>query len=112
MSKMTHTKKQRLGLVPPPIPKRHLTIPETMELRQRILLMNSRLYEAALIKANTALVPNGQEVAATFEAIGNLLQNDHNHWYSKKLLECGYSQGDNCNVNLDSGEITLRRETS
>jgi len=106
MTKMTKTKRQKLGIDPLPTPKRNLNPLELRELNERIRLADMRAFEASLIAGNTALVPNGKEVAETFEAIARLMENAKNQWYTQKLVACGYLPGAVVNVNLNTGEIT------
>ena len=80
---------------------------EVMELQEMQRLVNSRKFEAAQIKGNTALVPKGQEVADQLEAIARLLENVKNGWVSGKLAEHGYPKDAICNINLTNGKITL-----
>lgn len=87
------------------VPKRSLTPAETMELQEMQRLVNSRKFEAVLIKGNTALVQNGQQIAEQYAAIAALLDNTKNQWVSQKLSECGYSPNDKCNINLTTGEV-------
>ena len=99
MTKLSEEKK-RLALK-----KRSFTPAETMELQEMQRLVNSRKFEAGIIKGNTALVPRGQEVAAELEAIARVLENSKNQWVAQKLLDCGYEQNTKCSINLSTGEI-------
>jgi len=85
--------------------KRHLTPTEALELQEMQRLVTGRKFEAAQIKGNTALVPDGQKAAEQAAAIAALLDNAKNLWLSQKLLECGYPAGAKCDINLSTGEI-------
>lgn len=71
--------------------------------------VSSRHWEAAQIKANTALVPDGQKVAEQAEAIARLLENVKDQWLASKLTECGYPDGTKCTINLSTGVIELQK---
>ena len=105
MTKMTETKKERLGIVSPLQPKRNLTPAEIMELQEMIRLSNAKNFEAKQIRGNTALIPRGQEVATETEAVARLLENAKNLFVSQLLKQCGYEEGTKCSLNLSSGEI-------
>lgn len=93
-----------------PTPKRDFNPQEVVELQEMMRLINSRKFEAAQVKANTALVPRGKEIAEELEAIARLIENIKNQFVSLKLEECGYPNGTKCNINMTSGEITLTKE--
>ena len=57
------------------------------------------------IMGNTALIPDGQNVAKTQEAIANLLENSKNNWISQVLTSCGVPKGQSVNINSATGEI-------
>lgn len=86
---------------------RNLTPGEAMELQELSRLVNTRRFEAAHIKGNTALIPDGQALAIQAEAVANLLENVKNQWVAAKLVECGYPSGSKCAINLTTGEIVL-----
>lgn len=85
--------------------KRNLTPEEAFQIQQMMQLINARKFEAAQVKANTALVPRGQEVCVEIEAIVRLLENTKNHFVAEKLVECGYTAGTKCSMNLADGTI-------
>lgn len=100
---MSRTRKIKKGVVT----QRNLTASEVLELQEMQRLVNARNFEATQVKANTALVPRGQEVANELEAIVRLLENVKNQWVSQKLTECGYDPGAKCSINLATGEVVL-----
>ena len=104
---MSEKRKEDKGIIPA---KRGLTAQEVLELQEIVRLVNARNFEATQIKANTALIPDGQKVAEQIEAIARLLENVKNQWVAQKLSECGYDAGTKCNINLSSGAIILTPE--
>lgn len=90
-----------------PSEKRNLLPAECLELQEMQRMVNARKFEAAQVKGNTALIPRGQEVAAELDAIARLLDNCTKQWVATKLKECGYQEGERCNINLSNGEIIL-----
>ena len=80
---------------------------EVLELQEMQRLVNTRKFEAAQIKGNTALVPDGQKCAEQIEAIARLMENVKNGWVSQKLVEHNYPKDAICNINLSNGKITL-----
>jgi hypothetical protein len=93
-----------------PKPKTNFTPEEVVELSEMLRLMNGEKYKAAQVKANTALVPRGKEVAEELEAIARILENAKNGWMSAKMVEHGYANGESVTVNLTTGEITQFKE--
>ncbi len=85
--------------------KRNLTKAELTEYLHLIQVCNVQSWKAGQIKANTALIPNGQEVAKTEEAIARLLENSKNNWLSYVLIQCGIPSGQSVNINSKTGEI-------
>lgn len=98
---------ERKGVIPPATPKRNLTHEETMELHAMVNYVNAKKFEAAQIKGNTALIPDGQKVAEQSDAIAGLLDNAKNLWVSRKLVACGYPEDTKCQINLTDGSITV-----
>lgn len=89
-----------------PTAKRNLTQQELTELQEMQRLVNQRKFEAIQIKANTALIPRGQEVAEELDAIARLLENTKDRWFSSKLIECGYAPGAQIALDLSTGELS------
>lgn len=87
--------------------RRDLTPQELMELQELHRAVGSKQWEAAQIKANTALVPDGQKLAEQTEAVARLLENVKNQWVAGKLEECGYTKGTRCGLNLATGQIKV-----
>ena len=108
MTKMTLTKKIKKGIV---IEKRNFTPAECIELEEMLRLINARKFEAGQIRANTALVPDGQKLADQTDAVARLLENVKNQYVASKLIECGYKSGTICDVNLRTGEVTVQNGT-
>jgi hypothetical protein len=94
-----------------PVQTRNFTPEEVLELQEMHRLTTARQFEAAQVKANTALIPRGQEVAGELEAIARLLENAKHLWVTQKLAECGFPPGAKCSINLTTGEITETPET-
>ena len=107
MSRMTEQKKVRKGFIEPPKPRRNFTPEEALELQEMVRTVNAQNWKVMLMKGNTALIPDGQKVAATEEAIARLLENAKNQYVSLKLSECGYENGSKVSINLHTGEITV-----
>lgn len=105
MSKMSESRKIKKGLVEAPKKRRNLNKQELQEYLEILRFCNGERWKAMQISGNTALVPNGQEVAKTQEAIANLLDNTKNNWLSQVLTECGVPKGQAVNINSVTGEI-------
>ena len=105
MTKMTETKKERLGIASPIQPKRNLTAAECVELQEMIRIANAENFKAKQVRGNTALVPRGLEVAGEVEAMARLLENAKNLFVSQLLKQCGYEDGVRCSLNLSTGEV-------
>lgn len=107
MSKATNAKakKELMGKV-----RRNLEPAEILQLTKMVELANARKFEADQIKVNTALVPRGQEVANEVEAVARLLENVKNQYVGQLLVACGYDAGQNCNINLSTGEIIVNKD--
>lgn len=115
MSKTSPARKARrktVGKTPKvaPAPRRNFTPQETLELQEMQRTVSARQWEAAHIAGNTALIPDGQKVAAQTAAIAALLENGSRAWISAKLQECGYGNGVKCSINLNTGEILLEAQ--
>jgi len=78
---------------------------EVLELQELHRFSQGFSFIAKQIQGNTALVPNGKDAGAMFEAIGRLLANTKQHWIEQKLRECGYSPDEKVSIDLRSGAI-------
>lgn len=87
------------------IERRNLNAEELREYIRMVELVNAQLWKAMQIKSNTALVPNGIEIAAQEEAIHRLLDNAKNQWISQVLIRCGVPAGVSVNINSITGKI-------
>lgn len=76
---------------------------------QRIAITYS--FIASQIKANTALVPEGQQVAQQYEAISRLMQNSKNQWMGQKLAALGYPKDVTVTIDVKTGIITPVHES-
>lgn len=103
MPESKHREKSVKG--PKPLPKRPFSPAEIIELQELTRLVNGRRWEAAHVRGNTSLVPDGQKVALQLESIVQVLEGAKNNWVSQKLSECGYSAGTRCDINFSTGEI-------
>jgi len=103
MTKMSPSRKlkKKLGVS-------NLTPEESLELNEMLRLVNSRKFEAAQVKANTALIPDGQKLGEQLEAVAIVLENIQRQWVAQHLLAHGWEDGTKCNINLNTGEITLQ----
>ena len=111
MTKMTDTKKERLGIKSPLQAQRGLTPPELIELQELIRVANAKNYEANQIRGNTALLnttadpQRGVHLAEETEAIARILENAKNMYVSHVLQACGYEDGTKCSINLNTGAV-------
>jgi len=87
--------------------KSNFTPEETLELQEMIRLINSRHFEVAQIKNNTALIEDGQKFLKQMESLSQILEGVKSLWVNQKLAEHGYENGIRCNINLMTGEIIL-----
>jgi hypothetical protein len=116
MSKMTTTKKARLGIVPASPARRNLTPVEAMELQEMQRMVNFKNFEASQLKGNTAMLNTSDEsgrgtrMAQEAYDVAKLLENAKNGWVAQKLLDCGYEANTKCSVNLSTGEILPENE--
>ncbi len=99
-------KMEEKGVLSPIQAKRSFTPQELTELQELQRIVGARKFEAAHIKGNTALIPNGQRVAEEYEAVARLMENVKNNWVAAKLAECGYKENERCSINLVTGEVT------
>lgn len=106
MTKSSSARLAAKGIIPA-INPRSFSPTEVLELQEMQRMVNARSFEAAQIKGNTALVPDGQKAADQAVAIARLLENAKNMWVSQKLVECGYPQDTRCSINLSTGEIIV-----
>ncbi len=100
-------KKTKKGVKDNPVIKerRDLTVQELKEYNELIKVCNMQHWKAGQINSNTALIPNGQDVGKTEEAIAKLLENSKNNWLSHILSDCGIPVGQSVNINTETGEI-------
>ena len=103
---MSQTRKVKKGVAE----KRNFNPQELLELQELQRLVNARRFEAAQIKANTALVPRGKEIAEEIEAIARVMENSKNLYVAQKLVECGYESGTKCDINFNTGEVILHKD--
>lgn len=87
--------------------KRNLTPTETLQFQEMNRTINSRKWEAAQLAGNTALIPNGQAYVEQLAASVAVLDDVGRQWLCRTLEACGYPNGTKCDVNLNTGEITL-----
>ena len=104
MSTSPARRARRKGLA---LPKRNFTPEETLQFQEMNRLVNARKWELEQLKANTALIPNGQDYVKQLEAVANVLDDVSRQWISRTLEACGYPNGTKCDLNLSTGEITL-----
>lgn len=107
MSKMSIERKIKKGILPTPVIPRELTQAELEEFQELHKLARLEAFKAAQVKANTALIPDGQKVAEQYLAISRLMENVKNQWFSQKLVELGYAQDQMVNMDIKTGKITL-----
>ena len=85
--------------------RRDLNEQELREYLKLVEICNTERWKAVQFASNTALIPDGQKVAATQEAIANLLENSRNNWISHVLKGCGVPSGQSVNVHSETGKI-------
>ncbi len=102
---MSTARKEKKGLVEP-VKTRPMTADELDQLQQLIRIVEIDKFKVAQIKANTALVPRGQEVAAELEATARLMENFKNQWLAETFKEMGYPVGAALSVNPQTGEVS------
>lgn len=105
MSGSDRRKAIRKGFLP--ATKRNLLPAECAQLMEMNRAINTRRWEIAEIKGNTALVPNGQELVKQLEAVCNLLETSCLSITQTLLFKCGYPAGTKCDLNLSTGEIKV-----
>ena len=107
MTKMSTARKEKKGLVASVEVKvkSNLTPEETLELQEMIRLINSRHFEVAQIKNNTALIEDGQKFLKQMESLSQILEGVKSLWVNQKLAEHGYVNGTKCQINLTTGHI-------
>ena len=105
MSKMSLNRKIEKGILSPFPMKRDLTPQETLQLQEIVRIASAEKFKAENIKANTALIPDGQKLAEQTLVVAQLLEKVKNTYISTKLIECGYHVADKCYINLTTGEV-------
>ena len=108
MSKKTKTQEQKEVITQTPQQLSEVDRAEFEELFRMAMTYN---FIASQIKANTALVPEGQRVASEYEAIARLLENAKNQFIGQKLVDMGYPQTTQVRVDIKSGVITPINES-
>src|SRR5690349_2066033 len=103
MSKKTKNQEQKELIAATP---QQLSEADRADFEELFRLALSYSLVAQQIKANTALVPEGQRVAAEFEAIARLMENTKNQWISQKLADMGYPQTAKVKIDIKKGLIT------
>ena len=106
--KMSENRKKKRG-IPTNInnfkEKRNLSPQELREYLQLVTISNTERWKAIQYANNTALLPNGKELAKQQEAIANLLHNSIENWISHTLQECGVQPGQAVNINSTTGVV-------
>lgn len=105
MTKMSNNRKQKKGIVEAPPVRRNLNPEELREFVRMTELVNSQMWLTMLVAGNTALVPNGQDLAKQMEAVAKLALNAKNQWESQTLRACGVPVGQAVKINSETGEI-------
>ena len=85
--------------------KRNLSPQELREYLQLVTISNTERWKAIQYTNNTALLPNGKELAKQQEAIANLLQNSMENWIGHTLQECGVPPRQAVNINSTNGFV-------
>lgn len=108
MSKKTKSQEQKelIALTP-----QQLSEEDRAEFEELHRMAISYNFLARQIKGNTALVPEGQQVAAQYEAIARLIENAKNQWIGEKLNQMGYPQKVQVKVDIKTGTITPINES-
>jgi len=84
---------------------RKMTEMELSELRELHKVVAIERFKLTAVKANTALMPNGQAWVSAQEALITLLENMKNQRVGQVLAGCGYPSGQPISVNLSTGKI-------
>lgn len=113
MSKSSPSRLARKGKQPKmkPIKKRfQLTEQELIELRALNDMYSKERYKAEQFKANTALIPGGQQYANQVDAGARILENCRNGYVANLFALCGFPQGSNLEVDLKTGRISPKKK--
>ena len=102
MSKKTKSQEVKEIIAQTP---QQLSEDDRLELEELHRIALSYSLVAGQIAGNTALIPNGQEVAKQFEAIARLMQNTKDQILRQKVANMGFPSG-KVTVNIKTGEIT------
>lgn len=107
---MSEERKAKKGKVAPPPAPRKMTAQEVMELQELHRAASIWQFIGAQVKANSALVPRGQQFAEEAAAVGRLIANVKAQWISAKLLELGYPPDAKCSLDLMTGEVKQEQQ--
>jgi hypothetical protein len=102
MSRKTKSQEEKDMIAQTP---QRLSEDDRLELEELHRIALSFSIVAGQIAGNTALVPNGQEVAKQFEAIARLMENLKSQWLSQKIASMGYPNAGMINISIKTGEI-------
>lgn len=104
MTRATGAKLKRKGVLKEE--DKYLTEQELVELRELQRIAASEMLKANVIRGNTALVPNGQEVATQFEAVARVMSNYRDQFMASAFTRHGYKNGEPLSIDLKTGKIT------
>lgn len=107
MTPMSDTRKIEKGIIEAKVLREAFTQAELKEFIALNDLATVERFKAVQIKANTALIPDGQKVAETQEAIARLMENTKQGWVGSKLTEMGFESGVQVSINPDTGAVAV-----
>ena len=87
---------------------REFTKEELAEFQELHQIFVHEKFKAEQIEKNTALIPNGQELAKQYKATTALFEGLKQNWISSKLLEMGYPKGTNVSIEMETGKIFIK----
>ena len=87
------------------VEKRNLNQQELQEYIEMVKLCNNQRWKTMLITGNTALIPDGLNMAKYESAVTNLLDNSRNNWISQLLVKCGVPSGQSIKIDSETGVI-------
>jgi hypothetical protein len=109
MSKKTQNQQTKEEIANTP---QQLSSEQMNELHEIKRIENMFKFVSELIKMNSALVPQGQEIAKQFECIGLLVTNNKNQYVADLLTAMGYAKDSKVNINTQTGVITPIKENA
>ena len=85
--------------------EKKLSAQNLKELQELTRLVNGEKFKLIQIIGNTALIPNGTQMARQQEAITSLLENQKAQWTGTILAGMGYAPNEKVSIDLITGKI-------